>query len=122
MSVHAKGDMKGAGWGKGHTVFQWETGVDSSGEDLGTTGTYQSWLLISWEETRLAPLLGGGGVVAMSASPESSLSLPSRKKGQSCPCWLLLSFFPRPLLPAFYTYKEPAAQGKSLADSAPRTK
>lgn len=59
--------------------------------------------------------------MAMSASPESSLSLSSRKKGQSCPYWHLLSFFPHPLLPASYTYKETAAQGKSLADSAPRT-
>lgn len=67
---------------------------------------------------------GAGGklpTVVMSASPEISFSLCSRKKGQCCPCWHLLSFSPHPLLPASYTHKEPAGQGKSLADSAPRT-
>lgn len=59
--------------------------------------------------------------VVMFAFPESSLSLSSRKKGQSHPHWHLLSFLPHSLLPVSYSYKEPAAQGKSLADSAPRT-
>lgn len=45
-------------------------------------------------------------------SPETSLSLSLRS---------LLSSFPHSLLPASY-YKEPPAQGKSLANSAPSIK
>lgn len=62
-----------------------------------------------------------GPTVAMCVSPESSLSISFRKKGQSHPHWHLLPYFPQPLLPASHSYKDPAAQGNSLADSAPRT-
>lgn len=62
-----------------------------------------------------------GPTVAMSVSPESSLSVSFRKKGQSHPHWYLLPYFPQSLLPASHSYKDPAAQGNSLADSAPRT-
>lgn len=53
-----------------------------------------------------------GPTVAMSVSPESSLSISFSKKGQSHPHRHLLPSFPQPLLPASYSYKDPSAQGK----------
>jgi hypothetical protein len=48
-------------------------------------------------------------------SPENNLSISYRKKRQCQYHWSLLPSLPYSLLPAFYYYKEPAAQGKILA-------